>query len=101
MLDHLQYYIQLALEEIKLRVSGLIRCRITSLPIVLKGILTTEDARLAVENEIDGIIVSNHGARQIDSVPATVGPLNSCLRRMIKVDEGISMNRGAQLSNIL
>ncbi|XP_011867160.1 PREDICTED: hydroxyacid oxidase 1 [Vollenhovia emeryi] len=46
--------------------------RTTKLPIILKGILTAEDARLAVENEIDGIIVSNHGARQIDSVPATI-----------------------------
>ncbi|XP_024888011.1 hydroxyacid oxidase 1 [Temnothorax curvispinosus] len=46
--------------------------RITTLPIILKGILTVEDARLAVENGADGIIVSNHGARQIDSVPATI-----------------------------
>lgn len=48
-------------------------CRTTTLPIILKGILTAEDALLAVENGVDGIIVSNHGARQIDSVPATVG----------------------------
>jgi len=34
--------------------------------------LTKEDACLAVEVGVDGIIVSNHGARQIDSVPATV-----------------------------
>jgi len=48
-------------------------CRTTTLPIILKGILTAEDAHLAVENGVDGIVVSNHGARQIDSVPATVG----------------------------
>jgi len=47
--------------------------RITTLPVILKGVLTVEDARLAVENGADAIIVSNHGARQIDSVPATVG----------------------------
>ncbi|XP_012528234.1 hydroxyacid oxidase 1 [Monomorium pharaonis] len=45
---------------------------ITTLPIILKGILTVEDARLAVETGVDGIIVSNHGARQIDSVPASI-----------------------------
>ena len=39
---------------------------ITSLPILLKGILTAEDARLAVEHGLDGIIVSNHGGRQLD-----------------------------------
>ncbi|KYQ51788.1 Hydroxyacid oxidase 1 [Trachymyrmex zeteki] len=46
--------------------------RITTLSVILKGVLTVEDARLAVENGADGIIVSNHGARQIDSVPATI-----------------------------
>ncbi|GAA0479742.1 lactate 2-monooxygenase [Salinibacillus aidingensis] len=43
----------------------------TSLPIVLKGILHPEDARLAVQHGVDGIIVSNHGGRQVDgAVPA-------------------------------
>ena len=45
---------------------------VTKLPIVLKGILTAEDARLAVQHGVDGILVSNHGARQLDGVPATV-----------------------------
>ncbi|XP_014599549.1 PREDICTED: peroxisomal (S)-2-hydroxy-acid oxidase GLO5 isoform X1 [Polistes canadensis] len=44
----------------------------TKLPIVLKGILTAEDAILAVKYGVSAIIVSNHGARQIDSVPATI-----------------------------
>ena len=48
---------------------------ITSLPIVLKGILRPEDAREALKHNIQGILVSNHGGRQLDSVPATV----SCL----------------------
>ena len=38
----------------------------SSLPLVLKGILTAEDARLAVEHGVDAIVVSNHGARQLD-----------------------------------
>lgn len=45
---------------------------LTSLPLVLKGILTAEDAVLAVKHGIDGIIVSNHGGRQLDSVPASI-----------------------------
>lgn len=48
---------------------------LTSLPIVLKGILTAEDALLAVQHEIDGIIVSNHGGRQLDSVSSSIEAL--------------------------
>ncbi|HEU5378393.1 MAG TPA: alpha-hydroxy acid oxidase, partial [Ktedonobacteraceae bacterium] len=40
---------------------------ITSLPILVKGILTAEDALLAVEHGVSGVIVSNHGGRQLDS----------------------------------
>ena len=49
---------------------------ITSLPFVVKGILTAEDARLAVQHGAQGIMVSNHGGRQLDGVPATV--CNKC-----------------------
>lgn len=45
---------------------------VTKLPIILKGILTAEDAILSVKYGAAAIIVSNHGARQVDSVPATV-----------------------------
>ncbi len=45
------------------------------LPLVLKGILTHEDATLAVEHGVDAIVVSNHGARQLDRVPATIDVL--------------------------
>lgn len=45
---------------------------VTKLPIVLKGILTAEDALLSVKYGAAAIIVSNHGARQVDGVPATV-----------------------------
>lgn len=40
---------------------------VTSLPIVIKGILTAEDAQLAAEHGVDGIVVSNHGGRQLDT----------------------------------
>ena len=45
---------------------------VTQLPILVKGILTSEDAVLAVKHGVDGIIVSNHGGRQLDTSPATV-----------------------------
>lgn len=44
-------------------------------PILLKGILAPEDALLAVEHGVDGIIVSNHGARNLDTTPATIEAL--------------------------
>jgi 4-hydroxymandelate oxidase len=44
---------------------------LTDLPLLLKGVLTPEDARLAVEHGVDGIVVSNHGGRQLDgAVPS-------------------------------
>jgi isopentenyl diphosphate isomerase/L-lactate dehydrogenase-like FMN-dependent dehydrogenase len=45
---------------------------LTPLPLILKGILTTEDAALAVEHGVDGIVVSNHGGRQLDGVTASI-----------------------------
>ncbi|XP_046769352.1 hydroxyacid oxidase 1 isoform X4 [Gallus gallus] len=45
---------------------------LTSLPIVAKGILRADDAKEAVKLGVDGILVSNHGARQLDGVPATI-----------------------------
>ncbi|XP_053448667.1 2-Hydroxyacid oxidase 2 isoform X2 [Nycticebus coucang] len=44
---------------------------LTRLPIILKGILTKEDAELAVKHNVQGIIVSNHGGRQLDEVPSS------------------------------
>ncbi|NXY86764.1 HAOX2 oxidase, partial [Alcedo cyanopectus] len=48
---------------------------LTHLPIIIKGILTKEDAELAVRHGVQGIIVSNHGGRQLDGAPATVDAL--------------------------
>uniref|UniRef100_A0A8C3F4G5 (S)-2-hydroxy-acid oxidase n=1 Tax=Chrysemys picta bellii TaxID=8478 RepID=A0A8C3F4G5_CHRPI len=48
---------------------------LTRLPIILKGILTKEDADLAVRHGVQGIIVSNHGGRQLDGGPATIDAL--------------------------
>lgn len=48
---------------------------ITSTPIVLKGIMTAEDALLAAEHGVDAVIVSNHGGRQIDGTLPTIEAL--------------------------
>ena len=48
---------------------------ITALPILVKGILTAEDAELACEAGVDGIVVSNHGGRQLDGVAASLDAL--------------------------
>lgn len=53
---------------------------ITKLPILVKGILTCEDAMKAVEVGVDGVIVSNHGGRQLDFVPATISALEEVVR---------------------
>jgi isopentenyl diphosphate isomerase/L-lactate dehydrogenase-like FMN-dependent dehydrogenase len=46
-----------------------------SLPILVKGLLTAEDARLAADHGAAGVIVSNHGGRQLDGVPASLDAL--------------------------
>jgi len=45
---------------------------VTRLPLVIKGVLRPEDARKAVSIGLDGIIVSNHGGRRLDTVPASI-----------------------------
>lgn len=48
---------------------------LSDLPVLLKGIVTAEDARRAVDVGGDGIVVSNHGGRQLDGAPATLDAL--------------------------
>jgi 4-hydroxymandelate oxidase len=48
---------------------------ITGLPILIKGVLSPADAERAVANGADGLIVSNHGGRQLDSTVATIDAL--------------------------
>ncbi|HZC28012.1 MAG TPA: alpha-hydroxy acid oxidase, partial [Actinopolymorphaceae bacterium] len=49
----------------------------TGLPILLKGVLHPDDARIAAEQGVDGLLVSNHGGRQLDTAPATIDQLPS------------------------
>ena len=56
----------------------------TKIPILLKGILNPDDAEQAVKAGVSGIIVSNHGARNLDTVPATIEVLPYIARRVNK-----------------
>jgi L-lactate dehydrogenase (cytochrome) len=63
-------------------------------PVVVKGILDAEDARLAVENGADGIIVSNHGGRAEESFQSTIGALPEVVKAVkgripVLVDGGV------------
>ncbi|KAE9968532.1 hypothetical protein EG328_006018 [Venturia inaequalis] len=46
--------------------------KMTTLPIIIKGIMTVEDAKLAVQNGAPAIILSNHGGRQLDGSPSSI-----------------------------
>ncbi|MGH2925781.1 MAG: lactate 2-monooxygenase [Solirubrobacterales bacterium] len=66
----------------------------TSLPIVLKGILHADDARRAREQGVDGLIVSNHGGRQVDGAIASLDALPAVVEAVggdltILLDSGI------------
>ena len=47
----------------------------TTLPILVKGVLTADDAQLALQHGVDGVIVSNHGGRQVDGAVAALDAL--------------------------
>lgn len=53
---------------------------ITELPVFVKGVMRADDAELAVQHGAKGIIVSNHGGRQLDTVPATIDVLPEIAR---------------------
>ncbi|XP_049273761.1 2-Hydroxyacid oxidase 1 [Rhipicephalus sanguineus] len=69
---------------------------ITKLPLVVKGILTVEAAIQAVEHGASAIMVSNHGGRQLDCVPATIDVLPGIVRAVghrceVYVDGGVRL----------
>ncbi len=77
---------------------------ITALPIVLKGILTAEDASVAIKYGASAIIVSNHGGRQLDGVMPTIEALPEVVaavagRCEVYVDGGI--RRGTDILKAL
>src|SRR6186713_1096383 len=77
---------------------------VTSLPILVKGLLTAEDAVLAVEAGVEGIVVSNHGGRQLDGAPASLDALPEIVEAAgdqaeVLLDSGI--RRGADVVKAL
>ncbi|WP_405679150.1 aminotransferase class I/II-fold pyridoxal phosphate-dependent enzyme [Streptomyces sp. NBC_01511] len=73
---------------------------ISPLPVLLKGILTPSDARRATEAGADGVVVSNHGGRQLDGAPATLEVLSETAaavsgRCTVLLDGGV--RRGADV----
>lgn len=76
----------------------------TNLPILLKGILHPEDAKLALEHGVDGIIVSNHGGRQVDGALGALDALPEVCEAVgdqipVLMDSGI--RRGADVVKAL
>jgi isopentenyl diphosphate isomerase/L-lactate dehydrogenase-like FMN-dependent dehydrogenase len=72
--------------------------------LVLKGVISPEDADLAVRHGVDAIIVSNHGGRQLDSAPSTVSMLPEIVARTadrceILFDGGI--RRGSDIAKVV
>ncbi|WP_027346796.1 alpha-hydroxy-acid oxidizing protein [Hamadaea tsunoensis] len=65
----------------------------TRLPIVLKGILHPDDARRAFDHGVDGIVVSNHGGRQVDSAIASLDALVG-VRDAVGPDATVLMDSG-------
>lgn len=68
--------------------------RVSNMEIWIKGVLTPEDVEMAIEYGCDGVIISNHGGRQLDETPATLDALPACAkaargRIRIHVDGGI------------
>ncbi|HUS32217.1 MAG TPA: alpha-hydroxy acid oxidase [Kofleriaceae bacterium] len=73
---------------------------ITKLPVLVKGIVRADDAASAIEHGAAGIVVSNHGGRQLDASPATIDVLARCVdaiagRGEVLLDGGI--RRGADV----
>ena len=65
----------------------------TELPILVKGVLTAEDARIALEHGVDGIVVSNHGGRQVDGAVAALDALVE-VRDALGDDAAVLMDSG-------
>ncbi|KAF3002755.1 Hydroxyacid oxidase 1 [Neopestalotiopsis sp. 37M] len=76
----------------------------TSLEIWLKGIYTPADVQLAISHKLDGVIVSNHGGRQLDGVPATIDALVECaaaVKGQIKIGIDGGIRRGTDIFKAL
>jgi 4-hydroxymandelate oxidase len=55
---------------------------LTGLPVILKGVIDPEDAVIAADEGVSGIVVSNHGGRTLDTVPAAIEVLPRIAERL-------------------
>ncbi len=73
-------------------------------PVILKGILAPEDGRIAADQGVSGILVSNHGGRNLDTAPATIEALPAVIEAVedripVLLDGGI--RRGTDIIKAL
>ena len=83
---------------------GVAAFRLLPSPFLVKGVLTAEDAVLAFEHGVEGIVVSNHGGRQLDGAPASLEALPEVVeavggRGQVLLDGGV--RRGADVVKAL
>ena len=69
--------------------------KMTKMAVIVKGVQCAEDARLSVECGADAVWVSNHGARQLDTTPASIEVLEECVKAVggraeVYFDGGVS-----------
>jgi 4-hydroxymandelate oxidase len=77
---------------------------ITRLPVLVKGIVRPDDARRAIDHGASGVVVSNHGGRQLDGSPATatvLGPIADAVQGRIEVLVDGGIRRGADVLRAL
>src|SRR5437588_9194426 len=70
----------------------------------LKGVTSPKDVELAIKYGVDGVVISNHGGRQLDGMPATLDVLEECVnvsqgRIQLAIDGGI--RRGSDIFKAL
>jgi 4-hydroxymandelate oxidase len=76
----------------------------TRLPVLVKGVVRPDDARRAVDHGASGIVVSNHGGRQLDGSPATatvLGPIADAVQGRIEVLVDGGIRRGTDVLRAL
>ncbi|RSL41289.1 hypothetical protein CEP53_012845 [Fusarium sp. AF-6] len=72
----------------------------TKMEIWLQGILNPDDVALAIKHGVDGVLISNHGGRQLDGVPATLDALRACVpvaKNKIKLAVDGGIRRGSDI----
>src|SRR5439155_17211795 len=78
--------------------------RLSSIPVVIKGIATAEDARIAVDHGVDCVYVSNHGGRQLDQGVGSVDVLPEVVEAIggrARVIDDAGVYRGTDVARAL